>query len=372
MFIRVFKTFNEELKSLWLDLESRTAPYIFQRYHWLSHWQETIGNEYPRTEPTVVLLEDSDGPHALLPVSFQQRHGVWVLSFLGGDQSDYHCPMATQQGKEWLQRPDSWREIFENLPKFDVLHINKIPESVLDASLMPLQGVRCVLFNYAYAAEIPSSWEEFQKGLRSRIKSDSRRQRKRLAEKGVLYFEDLDPESEKSKMVMETFFKQKRSRFQDTGVLDKLSMTSYRRFYSDMPRDMGEGARVTFSVLWMNEKILATHWGAVDHKRFYYLMPTFAPEWKSYSPGRLLLEHLLQWSIEQKLKIFDFTVGGEEYKKEWCNRNIKLHEILLPRTLKGQLYMQVLMAKQRLKKSDVILDGVRRARKAVNLFNRIC
>ena len=70
MFIRVFQTFNEELKSLWLDLESRTAPYIFQRYHWLSHWQETIGNEDPRTEPTVVLLEDSDGPHALLPFSF--------------------------------------------------------------------------------------------------------------------------------------------------------------------------------------------------------------------------------------------------------------------------------------------------------------
>ena len=86
-----------------------------------------------------------------------------------------------------------------------MLHINKIPESVLDARLMPLQGARCVLFNYAYAAEIPSSWEEFQKGLRSRIKSDSRRQRKRLAEHGKLHFEDLDPESEKSKMVIETF-----------------------------------------------------------------------------------------------------------------------------------------------------------------------
>ena len=46
-------------------------------------------------------------------------------------------------------------------------------------------------------------------------------------------------------------------------------------------------------------------------------MPTFATEWKSYSPGRLLLEYLIQWSIEQRLKVFDFTVGDEEYKKEW-------------------------------------------------------
>jgi len=123
------------------------------------------------------------------------------------------------------------------------------------------------------------------------------------------------------------------------------------------------GNKVIFSVLWLNEHIIATHLGAVDHERFYFLMPTFSPEWGNYSPGRLILEHLIQWSIEQGLKVFDFTVGEEEYKKAWCNLELKLFEILKARTLIGELYVQSLMSKRSLKQFFVIVNGVRLMRK---------
>jgi len=368
MRIRVFHKFDSELKTLWQDLESRAEPYIFQSYFWLSHWQETIGNESPRTEPSIVLLENSDGPQALIPFCLEQRCGVRVLGFLGGDQSDYHCPVVTKQGKKSLHQPNIWQEIFGVLPKHDVLHIDKIPESFMVEKLLPIQDARCILFNHAFATDIPSSWEEFQKGLNSRIKSDSRRQRKRLAERGKLHFENMAPKSEKSKMAIETFFKQKRSRFQATGARDTLSFPSSKRFYSDIFHDLGAGNKVIFSVLWLNENIIATHLGAVDHERFYFLMPTFSPEWENYSPGRLILEHLIQWSIEQGLKVFDFTVGEEEYKKAWCNLELKLFEILKARTLIGELYVQSLMSKRALKQFLMIVNGVRLTRKWWNSF----
>ena len=76
----------------------------------------------------------------------------------------------------------------------------------------------------------------------------------------------------------------------------------------------------------LNEKILSTHWGAIYKKRFYYLMPSYAVEWGRYSPGRLLLVNLIEWSIQNGLKVFDFTVGSEDYKKIYCDQEMKIFE----------------------------------------------
>ena len=366
MRICVFHKFDSELKSLWLDLESKTEPYIFQRYRWLSHWQETIGKESPRTEPSIVLLEDSKGPQALLPFGLQQRNWVLVLNFLGGIQNDFHCPVYTNKGKEMFQHPGLWEEIFSKLPNFDLLHFNKIPEEIATNSLFNLRKDNIHVSDYSYSTELPSSWEEYQNKLTSKIKADSRRRRKRLAEKGELRFEILEPGKEKLSIVFETFFEQKRTRYQNTGAYDMLASDAARCFYSNVPMELGEGAKAQLTALFLDNLVLATHWGVVDKGRFYLLMPTFSQDWKRYSPGRLLKEHLHKWSIEQGLKVFDFTVGREEYKKEWCELEIKLLEILQSRTLKGKLYVHALMAKRAIKKSLVIVNGVRQFRKWQN------
>jgi CelD/BcsL family acetyltransferase involved in cellulose biosynthesis len=369
MRIRIFKNFDSELKSLWLGLESRTKTYIFQRYIWLYHWQETIGEHSPRTEPRIVLLEDSDGAQAILPFGVQLRHGMRLLSFLGGDQSDYNCLVFTRKGKAMFQKSDLWEKIFSKLPKFDLLYINNIPEEITTSSMFTYHKEHLLESNHSYSAELPSSWEEYQKQLTSKLKADSRRNRRNLHEKGELKFEILEQDNEKISEVLEKFFEQKRNRYQTSGAYDMLSSEAVREFYSEMPSEFGQGAKIQLSALVLDDLVLATHWGVVDQCNFYYLMPTYSSKWKRYSPGRLLLEHLLKWSIEQNLKVFDFTVGGEEYKKEWCNREMKLLEVLHARTLKGNLYVYALMAKRALKKSQMIVNGVRKARKLLNALS---
>ena len=38
-----------------------------------------------------------------------------------------------------------------------------------------------------------------------------------------------------------------------------------------------------------------------------------------FSPGRILLQYLVKWSIDAGLKELDFTIGDESYKKDWYN-----------------------------------------------------
>ena len=51
----------------------------------------------------------------------------------------------------------------------------------------------------------------------------------------------------------------------------------------------------------------------------------------------MLLE-LIKWSIENRLNLFDFTVGEEHYKKDWCDSEIKLYEMVKPMTIKGNIF----------------------------------
>ena len=66
-------------------------------------------------------------------------------------------------------------------------------------------------------------------------------------------------------------------------------------------------------------------------------------EWDKFSPGRLLLEYLIKWSIENRLKIFDFTIGEDQYKKVWCDTETMIYETLEATTTKGKIYILIRM-----------------------------
>ena len=54
-------------------------------------------------------------------------------------------------------------------------------------------------------------------------------------------------------------------------------------------------------------------------------MPSYDPAWGKASPGRLLLEHLIECSFREGLRAFDFTIGDEPYKASFCNVSDELY-----------------------------------------------
>jgi CelD/BcsL family acetyltransferase involved in cellulose biosynthesis len=73
--------------------------------------------------------------------------------------------------------------------------------------------------------------------------------------------------------------------------------------------------------------------------RFYSLMPAFDsdPHWARFSPGRILLEDLIEWSIKNGFKAFDFGVGDEPYKDEYCEQVIPLYDHVAAGSTRGSL-----------------------------------
>jgi|GEM_PF-2928723 len=74
-----------------------------------------------------------------------------------------------------------------------------------------------------------------------------------------------------------------------------------------------------FSVLWVNDKILATHFGAADKKTAYLGLTSFDPTQSRKSPGSLLMVKLAERLHEDGYRYLDMTPGGDQYKRRFSN-----------------------------------------------------
>lgn len=154
------------------------------------------------------------------------------------------------------------------------------------------------------------SWADFEALVRSRRSSlwaDSRRQARKLeAEAGGLAFNFQDPRPE----VLETCLRWKSAQYLASGFPDHFAVPGHARLF----RELAGAGLLTVSSLSAGDTLAAAHIGVVYEGRFCYWIPAYEARLGGFSPGRLLLEFLLQESQARGLFEFDFLIGDEPYK----------------------------------------------------------
>ena len=351
MQVDIFKEFNPELEKIWRKFEKEAVTSPFQFYSWLSHWQNTIGEPLHSVQPQVVLVKEKGNLMAIFPLGIRESFGVSILEWLGGENSDYMGPLLSE---EWAIMEENilpyWQHVLGKLDPFDVIHFQKQKEYIGDSRNPFVRFLSCYTNLMAYHANLNNSWEIFYKNtVKNKLQSDSRRQRRRLSDIGELHFVVAD--SKEIKMgIISKMIDQKSRRYREMGVGDMFTVPEHKAFYEKLTDIQNENLNIHCAALFVGDITVATHVGIVDQDTFYYLMPSHeGGYWEKFSPGRLLLEHLIEWSIQNKLKVFDFTIGGEHYKKDWCDTETPLFEILKPFTLKGKMYVMAQHTKQTVK-----------------------
>jgi CelD/BcsL family acetyltransferase involved in cellulose biosynthesis len=113
-----------------------------------------------------------------------------------------------------------------------------------------------------------------------------------------------------------------------------------------------------------NDTIIATVFGRVVGRHFHGAIIGLDENWARYEPGRLLLAKLFEWCFIEGLQYFDFGIGDEPYKNEYCNVTIPLYEATIPTSLKGQIILlrRAQSLRWRLQYKKWILDNQRRLR----------
>jgi CelD/BcsL family acetyltransferase involved in cellulose biosynthesis len=188
-----------------------------------------------------------------------------------------------------------------------------------------------------HAVSLAGTWEEFSRRHLPNLR-DSNRRRRKLDKLGTVRFAIAETDAERRKF-FDAMVQMKRQRFADTGAQDIFNDPGYFDYYAEITRVLGPAGTIQLSALMLDGRILAADWGFVSGNRFYDLLPSYrAGEWRSYSPGRLLTEWLTEHCLERGLDSFDYGIGDEPYKLDYCDNRIPLNDAHLPVTAKGAVY----------------------------------
>jgi CelD/BcsL family acetyltransferase involved in cellulose biosynthesis len=301
----------------------------------------------------VAVVDDEGSPLMLLPLGIERRFGVRILTFLDGGLSDYNSPIVFPATRDW--REDDvrmiWRGLQELLPPFDLAILEKMPQQIgdlpnplilLGTSPFPMSG---------HATTLSGTWHEFEAKRLPRRRTH-RRYRRRLEERGKLTFE-IAKTRQQVDTFLEALIRQKIRHHRETLTIAGFDQPGYRNFVTETTYRLPPSeSTVHLSALKLDDTIIAAQWGYVVGSRFYYLIPSYeGGALHSFAPGHLLTEHLLEWSFAQGIEVFDFGVGDEDYKLEYCDIVIALYIAIIPVTFRGVAYSVVLKMTEKLKRS---------------------
>ncbi|HYM74047.1 MAG TPA: GNAT family N-acetyltransferase [Stellaceae bacterium] len=364
--LSIYRSFAE-CEALWRDAMAGSAWFAFQSVDWLKTWQHTIGDA-EGVSPYIVRLADAAGRTLLiLPLGVYREGWRRVLRFLGGVVTDYNAPLIAPDLAKRLTDAETarlWAVVLKLLPPTDLVWLHRMPETIegVHNPLAALPGA-CQR-ETGQAATIPATMDQFRKARSSKHFADTRRRRRRLAERGPVTFANPAPDSAEAQAIMPVLARQKSRLWRETKCRDLFAEPAYIAFYERLMAEGMQGADVHVSSLSSGDTIVAAHWGLVSRGRFYFLVVTREDgEWGFFSPGRLLMEDLVEWCVATPgVDRFDLTGGDEGYKSQWADEHLPLYELLAACSLKGAAYIAQHQLRQRLKRHRGLRNWIRRLR----------
>lgn len=361
------------LRADWTALETTGDCTVFQSYAWLSTWFRHVGARQG-IEPCIVTGRDAgdDGALFILPLGLQ--HGIFGtrLVWLGGCLCDYRGPLLSRTFSQRVragQFKAIWRRITAMLPHHDIVELGCMPEKIgRQANPFMQLGRISAHASSAHMTRLKPTWEAYYNAKRSSAsKKRDRQKRRKLEEFGSAMLVTPTGKAAIAETV-EALIVQKSASFARMGVANPFEQPGVRDFYLALATET-DGFIHTCR-LDVGDKVAATNWGVSFGGRYYYVLASYAEqeEFAKRGPGVIQLMELMKYATETGHAEFDFTVGDEGYKGDWCEVEIKLYDHLASASALGFLMLlpvtAFLKAKRFIKQTPVLWQAFTRLRAA--------
>ena len=368
----VFSTTSDiaSLQRVWRNLEQRSATHVFQTWAWVSNWHTYIGKARGIT-PHIIMATSRDGVmRALLPMGIETRSGLRTLLWLGDEHADFKGPVIDRDLMAGLTT-DTAKKLFDEAFRLtrgiDAVKLLDMPE-ILNDQFNPLlvypsqrgpAGTHSLTLN--------AKFDDLYKARRGASSRKKLRQRSRRLTQaaGPTKFKVARTPQARSEAIS-VMIEQKRARLAEMGADDIFATSNVRAFYRALAEQHPEICQL--STFKAGDYIVATNWGLTWGDRYYYVLSTMTDgEYRCHSPGQLHLNELIEWSTVRGFKVFDFTVGDEDYKDDWCDTSTDLFDVYIGLTIKGRaaawLHRKARAAKRYIKQSPRLWPLAKKLRK---------
>ncbi|WP_457104655.1 GNAT family N-acetyltransferase [Methylobacterium sp. P5_C11] len=359
-----------QAEALWRRLEtdpaSLSTPY--QRFDWVSaylHATQQAGNA------RIAILRDVDGrARILIPLTVQRESGLRVARTVGDTHANYHMPLFATRDAAAIPHGEIVAALIRagraaGIDAYALMHQPRMWEGAAN----PLAVGGEPEASDAYGLMLgPDPDATVQRVFSADARKKLRSKEKRLVQgHGAIRYRMAETPEEAARLLA-AFYAQKSVRFAGMGISDPYADPAIRSFLTTASSGAAPTLEIHALCLTESGRVLATFGGAVSDRRFSGMMTAFDadPEIARFSPGDLLLQHLVRDQTARGRQGFDLGVGEARYKASICDETIGLVETIVPVTLRGRTYgtlrRSLTRAKRRIKRDPRLYAVLKRLR----------
>ncbi|MEX0991815.1 MAG: GNAT family N-acetyltransferase [Actinomycetota bacterium] len=296
------------LRRDWTDL-ALADPHgtFFQTPRYLKLYWEEFGDE-----ASLSLALAVDGDRTVGAGAFE--HQGSTIRFLGGTEvTDYMGPVAVSGREpvvavgmlEALARREDWSlGDFLGLAE-DSAWIPALSEAaVAQGSSVQLEGN-----DVTPRLALPGTWDEYLSALPSKLRHELKRKARKLENDAGAY-EIVISDADRLEEDLDRFVQLHRS---SEGPKGKFMQPGMEIFFRRLGEAFLEDGIFRLAFLEIGGKRIAGAIGFVFHGTFSLYNSAFDHEWRTLSPGMVLVGELIRGSIEEGCHTFDMLKGGLYY-----------------------------------------------------------
>lgn len=212
-------------------------------------------------------------------------------------------------------------------------------------------------YDVAPFVSLDGKWEEYYGQKDRKFRYNLRRAERKLNEIGrleIIHYSRPQDIYEHLPWAFELYAKRARKSFRRSLWLKERG----RAFLRDLAVRFAERGWMDLAFLTVGGQPIAFCYGFQVYETYYFYATGFDPDKKyaQYSPGILLIKHLIERAFSMGFKRFDFMLGDEAYKRIWATHARKVFTYVLGgRNLRSRLafvsYTFGLSVRQRMRKA---------------------
>lgn len=319
------------------QLAGRAISTPFQRRAWMDSWQRWIGEPQGKTQIDVIGYR-AGAAVLVLPLSLHSGRGIRHISWRADDLNDYCGPIADPEILQSLTQSEA-RTLVQQTAKAvggaDVAYLQKQPRRY---GTVPNPFVSATSIKYhanVHATHLGTTWEAYYHSKRS---AKTRRRLKEklnaLSKRGAITIRFSEDPAEAAGLIGKCL-DMKNAQLRQRGHWNHLSSSGatahVTNYFADHCRE-----KTWVAALFLNGTPSAISFGFRDPEMWLlYQIAREDDAHSSLSPGTHLLMFIMRHCCEKGVKVFDFSLGDEAYKKDWCEETSALMTDIYPLSLRG-------------------------------------
>lgn len=351
--ICVYHSF-EPVEREWSMLEAGRHVSLHHSLAWCRAWAKNMNPEL-----AIVVGRVRGRTVFILPLEILSTDLGRIARFIGARHSNLNTGLFNESFALSLSAADL-KAIFAAIRRqlagrADLIQFTNMPQSWRGVSVPWLLTGAIENQNKAYQLPIRATMDKTLEQVHAKRKRKLYRRSIRQFEEAGGYEHVVAQTPEEKDALLSLFFRQKAERLQAMHLPNPFRDEATRSFFRDAALSTQEAPNVALSLhaLRLNdEKRTIAAIAGLSRKGDHIICQFGSVESDSVrgaSPGEFLFYLMIEQACESRVALFDFGIGYQLYKKNWCPVETQHYDVLVPVSLRGRVGAFAISAATRLK-----------------------